>query len=130
MRTVAIDDDGIVIGVVTLPDGRNLADQLARAGFAWASKEFEDFDCNCGGIGRIQYDARITKRGLWVEKRPIAPWKYVLTYIKILEVVPQTETIRISNVEPGDKTERVLRNTTSVTSTQTQEQIISEEPVV
>jgi endonuclease YncB( thermonuclease family) len=61
-----------LVADVTLPDGRDLGEELLRAGLAWwyrahsRSKIFEV----------LESTARQQRRGLWAEADPVPPWTY------------------------------------------------------
>ena len=64
------DKYGRTIGDVILDDGRNLSQELVRAGYAWWY--FKDSDNE--HLGTLEVKAKIAKIGLWGEKNPIPPW--------------------------------------------------------
>ena len=68
-----VDRYGRIVAEVILPDGRNLNQEIVRAGFAWrypyyARKEQE--------LKALETEARTAKRGLWAARRPLPPWEY------------------------------------------------------
>jgi endonuclease YncB( thermonuclease family) len=67
------DRNGRIVGVVILPDGRNLNHELVRAGFAWW---FEKYARNDDDLARLEQEARKAKRGLWADASPVAPWEF------------------------------------------------------
>lgn len=66
------DRYGRKVGIVILPNGKNLNKELLKAGLAWHylsfdhSKEFAD----------LERSAKQKRRGLWRMNKPVAPWLY------------------------------------------------------
>lgn len=60
-------------GVVTLPDGRVLQEELLRAGLAWV---YTRYCTDCTRWKELERDARAQKRGLWRDDRPVPPWRW------------------------------------------------------
>ncbi len=77
--TVAVIDMGFdkytrtVAGVVSLPDGRVVQEELLRAGLAWVYPKYCD---DCRQWKEIEEAARNARRGLWRDKAPIPPWEW------------------------------------------------------
>lgn len=75
--TVEVWDDrldryGKMLAEVTTPDGKNLIDELLKAGLAWVHK-----DClGCDALYALELQAREAKRGLWKDKNPVPPWEW------------------------------------------------------
>lgn len=73
--TVAVfgrDRYGRTIGDAVLADGRNLSREMVRAGLAWQYREYsKDKE-----IAALEAEARASKRGLWADARPVAPWDW------------------------------------------------------
>jgi micrococcal nuclease len=71
--TVAVfgrDRYGRTIGDAVLADGRILSREMIRAGLAWQYREYsKDKD-----LAALETTARSSKRGLWADARPVAPW--------------------------------------------------------
>jgi len=68
------DKYGRTVGDVILPNGRNLNQDLVRAGYAWWYKEYAPKD---RVLQRLQLEATIQKRGLWDGSAPpIPPWEF------------------------------------------------------
>ena len=67
------DRYGRAVGVIILPDGRNLNHEMVRAGFAWWVQEYAPRDKS---LARLEQDARKAKRGLWTDDAPVPPWEY------------------------------------------------------
>jgi len=72
VKPTARDKHGHIIADVVLPDGRLLQYELVKAGLAWwysrreVNQRLRDF----------QEEARLAKRGLWVDPDPIPPWDW------------------------------------------------------
>ena len=66
------DRYGRTIGDAVLADGRILSKEMVRAGLAWQYRQYsKDKE-----LAALEADARFTKRGLWVDARPVAPWDW------------------------------------------------------
>ena len=65
------DPYGRSIGDITLPDGRNLNQEVVRAGYAWHYVKYSDD----ASLAVLEKEARIARRGLWQDKDPMAPWE-------------------------------------------------------
>jgi len=68
----AYDQDryGRTIGDVVLEDGRNLSQELVKAGYAWWFFKYSDDE----QLGILEVKAKIGKVGLWADKNPVPPW--------------------------------------------------------
>lgn len=72
IHVLGFDRYGRTIGEVILGDGRNLNRELMRAGFAWWYRKYsKDFS-----LGDLEDEARLAKRGLWIDPDPIPPWEW------------------------------------------------------
>jgi endonuclease YncB( thermonuclease family) len=69
----AIDRYGRIVGDVLLPDGRNLSQELVKAGMAWWYKPYAAKDTT---LAQLEAEARAAKRGLWADAHPIPPWAW------------------------------------------------------
>lgn len=58
------ESDGTLIGKLTLPDGRDLAVELTKAGLAWWDKRNHPGE---SGLARLERDARASGLGIWAE---------------------------------------------------------------
>jgi micrococcal nuclease len=58
---------------VILPDGRNLNQEIVKAGFAWW---FRKYAPNDKFLEALESAARKAKRGLWVGPNAMPPWEY------------------------------------------------------
>ena len=59
------------LGIVYLPDNRNLNKMLVENGLAWKYKFSKDKE-----LELLEYKARQEKKGLWIQKNPQAPWVF------------------------------------------------------
>jgi micrococcal nuclease len=66
------DRYGRTIGDAVLADGRSLSREMVRAGFAWQYREYSKDK----GLAALETEARSSKRGLWADARPVAPWDW------------------------------------------------------
>ena len=66
------DRYGRRLAEVLLPDGRSLNQELIKAGLAWWFRKYSK-DLR---LGELEREARVAKRGLWVEPRPVPPWEW------------------------------------------------------
>ena len=66
------DRYGRTIGDVILKDGRNLSQELVKAGYAWWFFKYSDDE----QLGTLEVSAKIAKVGLWADKDPTPPWIY------------------------------------------------------
>ena len=68
------DRYGRVVGVVIMPYEReSLNIQIVRAGLAWHYRQYAPKDTY---LIDAQQEARLDRRGLWVDKAPVAPWNW------------------------------------------------------
>lgn len=65
------DRAGRPVGEVTLMDGRNLNQEVLRAGYAWHSQSSHD-----EALRKLEAEARAAKRGLWADPNPVPPWEH------------------------------------------------------
>ncbi len=61
-----------IIGSVELPDGRNLNQELLKAGMAWCYTKY----CNDETMVRLEKGARDARVGLWADSDAIPPWEW------------------------------------------------------
>ena len=66
------DRYGRTLGTVVLPDGKNLNQELVRAGFAWHYRQYSKDQT----LTTLENEAREAKRGLWVDPNPVPPWDW------------------------------------------------------
>jgi endonuclease YncB( thermonuclease family) len=67
------DRYGRPIADIILPDGKNLSQELVKAGLAWWYRQYAPNDKT---LENLEAEARAAKRGLWSEPNPAAPWDY------------------------------------------------------
>jgi micrococcal nuclease len=65
------DDKGRTIGVVLLPDGRNLNQELLKSGLAWWSDKYAP---KATDLQKMHQQAKTAHLGLWSEASPVPPW--------------------------------------------------------
>jgi endonuclease YncB( thermonuclease family) len=73
VRVRDIDRYKRTVAEIILPDGRNLNQELVRAGFAWW---FERYARHETVLRDLQDEARSAKRGLWADPKPVPPWDW------------------------------------------------------
>ena len=61
------------VGEVMLPDGRNLNQEIVRAGLAWWYQQYARSETV---LRDLEQEARAAKRGLWVDPKPAEPWEW------------------------------------------------------
>ena len=64
---------GRLIGVVILPGGKVLNEELVRNGLAW---HYRVGTSPSASLERLQYEAWEKKLGIWVEPSPTPPWQF------------------------------------------------------
>ncbi len=69
-HTRQYDRNKRLIADVILSNGDTLNRELAKAGLAWHYKKYSADS----SYSLLENRARMAKRGLWVEKEPVAPW--------------------------------------------------------
>ena len=62
-----------MIGEVRFADGRNLSQELVKAGLAWHDEQYAPHDTV---LQQLQAEAQAAKRGLWSDPRPTPPWEW------------------------------------------------------
>ena len=72
VRVSGHDRNARLLGEVILPDGRSLAQELVRAGFAWWFRRYSH-DLT---LAHLEEEAREGRRGLWADPSPEPPWTY------------------------------------------------------
>jgi endonuclease YncB( thermonuclease family) len=65
------DRYGRLVGEVLLSDGRNLNQELVRAGLAWWYRAYAPTDTR---LAQLEDEARAAHRGLWAAATPVPPW--------------------------------------------------------
>ncbi|QHL87027.1 SNase-like nuclease [Nibribacter ruber] len=67
-----LDRYGRTVGIVYLPDGRNVNYEMVKNGFAWHYVAYSKDP----QLGILEAEARANKRGLWDWPNPVAPWEF------------------------------------------------------
>lgn len=67
------DRYGRLLGVVTLPDGKKLNEELVRAGLAWWYYSYAPKE---PGLALLEKEAQSARRGLWADRDPVPPWAW------------------------------------------------------
>ncbi len=73
VRVRDIDRYKRLVAEIILPDGRNLNQELVRAGMAWWYRQFAKRDTV---LPALEQEARSAKRGLWSDPAPVQPWEW------------------------------------------------------
>src|SRR4051812_17332243 len=61
------------VAEIILPDGRNLNQELVRAGLAWWYTQYAKRDTV---LRDLEQEARDAKRGLWSDSQAVTPWEW------------------------------------------------------
>ena len=61
------------VAEVILPDGRNLNQEIVRAGLAWWYQQYARREVV---LRDLEQEARNAERGLWSEPKPVPPWEW------------------------------------------------------
>ena len=74
--TILTDGDfdmgGRMIGEIINEEGINVNKEMVRLGYAWHFKKYsDDFSYD-----ELEKEARNSRRGLWQDSNPIAPWDF------------------------------------------------------
>ena len=70
LHTGEYDRNKRLIAEVIIPNGDTLNRELVKAGLAWHYKKYSADST----YSLLEKRARMAKKGLWVEKEPLAPW--------------------------------------------------------
>lgn len=73
IRITDEDRYGRAVGTLELPDGKELNQELLRAGLAWWYRSFAPDNIT---YRRLEEEAREAGRGLWRDPDPIPPWEW------------------------------------------------------
>ncbi len=73
VRVHDVDRYGRQVAEIILPGGRNLNQEIVRAGLAWWYRQYARHDKE---LERLEAEARAAKRGLWADKAPVPPWDF------------------------------------------------------
>lgn len=71
IQITGIDHHERVLAYTFLEDGREVSQEMIRAGLAWHFKKYNS-DATLSGI---EIEARKSKVGLWIQDSPMAPWE-------------------------------------------------------
>ena len=63
--------DRLIVDII-LPDGKNLCEEIVRAGYAWWYHLYSDNLV----LKQLENEARIARRGLWSQPNSIPPWEF------------------------------------------------------
>ena len=70
IRYTEVDRYGRLLAVTTLPDGKDVGEEMTKAGFAWCFEKFStSFD-----LRKSEAMAKSQKNGLWKDPHPVEPW--------------------------------------------------------
>lgn len=72
VEVIDIDRYGRTVGIVHLPNGEILNEELLKAGLAWHYKQYDKSD----RFAKLEKEARKNKLGLWSMKQPVEPWVF------------------------------------------------------
>jgi micrococcal nuclease len=74
VRVVGTEKDryGRLLAKSYLPDGREIGEEMIRAGMAWHFTKYS----NDPKLARLEREARVARIGLWSIPNPIAPWDF------------------------------------------------------
>jgi endonuclease YncB( thermonuclease family) len=67
-----VDRYGRIVGLVVLPDGKFLNEELLKAGLAWHYTYYDKTE----KFAKLERIAKRNKVGLWRHKKPIPPWDF------------------------------------------------------
>ena len=73
VAVVAQDNLGKVVARVTLPDGKELNQEMVAAGMAWWDQKHGEDDRT---LKKANAEAIGGKKGLWTDPAPLSPWDY------------------------------------------------------
>lgn len=66
------DRYGRTVAWVYTPDGKDVSAEMLRAGMAWHYTQYSQ----SAEYAAIEQEARQARRGLWSDKKPVAPWEF------------------------------------------------------
>ena len=72
IRSSGTDRYGRTLGVVILPDDRNLNQALVQYGYAWWYRKYSDDQT----LAKLEAEARKERRGLWADPKAVPPWDW------------------------------------------------------
>ena len=72
LQVTGKDSGGRILAFTYLDDGRELGQEIIKAGYAWHFKRYNSDKI----LSDLEKEARLAKRGLWADKDPVPPWEY------------------------------------------------------
>jgi len=72
VKAMRRDGRGRTVANVVLPDGRNISQELVKAGMAWWYRKYAGNDQT---LAQLEGEAQEHKRGLWADANPVPPWE-------------------------------------------------------
>jgi len=72
LRPITIDSYGRTVAHVTC-DRIDASEEQVRTGMAWV---FSRYAGKSSALYRVEHDARAARRGLWIDRSPVAPWEW------------------------------------------------------
>jgi len=74
VKVEVVDSDryGRAIGIVTLPDGKVLNNELLKAGLAWHYIQYD----HSKKMNDLEAQAKSKRLGLWLQPNAVAPWLF------------------------------------------------------
>lgn len=87
IQSQAIDQYGRMVATVSI-NGRNINEEQVKHGMAW---EYSHFHSDRGYIA-LQNEAQQTRRGLWAQNSPMAPWEWRKTHPPVKGRTPQAHS--------------------------------------
>ncbi len=72
IKPISTDSYGRTVAHVTC-GGIDAGDEQVRAGMAWV---FPRYAPRSSALYEVERDARSSRRGLWIDRRPVAPWEW------------------------------------------------------
>lgn len=76
------DRRGRILADVSLQDGRNVNQEMVRAGYAWWFRKYS----RDRHLAQLEAEAREARRGLWGDRHPVPPWQH--RGAALLDMVP------------------------------------------
>jgi len=71
LKITGTDNYGRALGFTYLEDGRELGQEMIKAGLAWHYKKYNSDTA----LANFEKEERRLKKGLWLDKNPKAPWE-------------------------------------------------------
>lgn len=104
---------GRIVGLVYLPDGTLLNEELVKNGYAWVY-DLYCTDSICSRWKQLEQEAREKGRGLWQDPNPIPPWEYRQQSVFITDTSVSSELRGyVTYVYDGDTVEIQVTSTSS-----------------